>query len=161
MILEDRRGPQSPETHIKPNLCQCPRLSFYRPTAGPTAPYGQLDQQVDDDTLLNHARRIQVRAVRKMGELLEAIEPATGKTKAGGDSPFSRTKAAENAGLSRDQQNKLSASLVFPRSCSTNGLSLRHCRRRWKLECKITILVLPEPPRILASHNCRKAEPPQ
>ena len=106
MILEDRRGPQSPETHIKLNQCQCPRLSFYRPTAGPTAPYGQLDQQVDDDTLLNHARRIQVRAVRRMGELLEAIEPGQGardgKREEAGCHSF-RTDVARSAGLSEHQ----------------------------------------------------------
>ena len=39
-----------------------------------------------------------------MGELLEAIEPATGKTKRDGDGPFSKTKAAEDAGISMRQR---------------------------------------------------------
>ena len=58
---------------------------------------------------MNHARRIQVRAVRRMGELLEAIEPATGQhlpnIKGRGAPTFeSRTEVARSAGLSKDQQ---------------------------------------------------------
>lgn len=52
------------------------------------------------------ADRIQARAIRRCGELLREIKPATGAhLKRGGDSPLSRKIAAKNAGLS-DAQRK-------------------------------------------------------
>ena len=49
---------------------------------------------------MNHARRIQFRAVRRMGELREAIEPGkTGPKAALGSNPqLSRRKVAKDAG---------------------------------------------------------------
>ena len=51
------------------------------------------------------ADRIQARAIRRCGELLKAITPAKNQHDgAKGDAPPSRTKAATNAGMSRDQK---------------------------------------------------------
>jgi hypothetical protein len=53
------------------------------------------------------ATRIQLRAVRRCGELLKAIAPkeTLGRPKVGGPPPpFTRTQAAADAGLSRDQK---------------------------------------------------------
>lgn len=53
---------------------------------------------------MSMAMRIQVRAVRRCGELLNAIEPATGAHLKSGSAPtLSRKQAAKDAGLSRDQ----------------------------------------------------------
>ena len=55
---------------------------------------------------MNHARRIQARAVRRMRELLEAIEPGQGardgKREEAGCHPF-RTNIARSARLSEHQ----------------------------------------------------------
>ena len=48
---------------------------------------------------MNHARRMQVRAVRRMGEPLEAIEPAKNQHDVGRSAP-NRTRVAREAGLS-------------------------------------------------------------
>jgi len=55
---------------------------------------------------MNHARQFQVRAVRRMGELLDAIEPGQGardeKREEAGCHPF-RTNIARSARLSEHQ----------------------------------------------------------
>lgn len=67
-------------------------------------------KQADDDELMNHARRIQVRAVRRMGELLEAIEPRPGartdKPRVGAHPRLTRAEATNQAGLSEHQQKR-------------------------------------------------------
>jgi hypothetical protein len=50
------------------------------------------------------ATRIQLRAVRRCGELLKAIALAKNQHDARGSDPPSRTKAASNAGLSDHQR---------------------------------------------------------
>lgn len=67
-------------------------------------------RQADDETLLLTAMRIRARAIRRMGEVLEEIEPASGgdrkseEYQAGSASPLiSRKDAAEAAGISPDQ----------------------------------------------------------
>jgi hypothetical protein len=53
------------------------------------------------------ADRIQARAIRRCGELLRAIEAKAGRPKGnGGGAPtITRTQAAKDAGLSRDQRH--------------------------------------------------------
>jgi hypothetical protein len=63
--------------------------------------------QAKDKTLLNDARRIRARAIRREGELLKEIEPAKGgdRKSTGGRPPFdSRKSVAQAAGLSENQQ---------------------------------------------------------
>jgi len=52
------------------------------------------------------ADRIQARAIRRCGELLQKIESAAGRPKGNrvGDRPISKTAAADDAGLSRHQK---------------------------------------------------------
>jgi hypothetical protein len=56
-------------------------------------------RQAKDDALQNYALRIKVRAIRRCGELLSSI-PA----KARSGQPSERAKAADAAGMSRDQR---------------------------------------------------------
>jgi len=61
-------------------------------------------KQANDDELVHMATRIQLRAVRRCGELLRSIAPATNQHDArAGDHP-SRTQAATDAGLSVHQR---------------------------------------------------------
>jgi len=60
-------------------------------------------KQADDETLFKMARRIQARAVQRCGELLKQID-ARGEHMKSGGAPISRREAADNAGLSKDQQ---------------------------------------------------------
>lgn len=68
-------------------------------------------KQSKDDELMKMATRIRDRAIRRAGELLKQIEPATGKNNQyaqvksdGGDTFQSRQEAAEQAGMSKRQQ---------------------------------------------------------
>lgn len=60
----------------------------------------------DDETLLNYAKRIQGRAVRRMGELLKTLDARGDHRKTEGDhsSSISQREAANAAGLSPHQQ---------------------------------------------------------
>ena len=64
-------------------------------------------RQAEDTTLEHHAARIRARAIRRAGELLNAIQPQPGKRtdkpRAGTDS---RSEAARKAGLSHRQQHQ-------------------------------------------------------
>jgi hypothetical protein len=86
-------------------------LSF--PTNSRTAPRPRAPAsgcQADDGTLRKLADRIQARAVRRCGELLKQLDGRQGPNlpgaKSGGAPTFSplRREAAEQAGLSKDQQ---------------------------------------------------------
>lgn len=63
-------------------------------------------KQAQDETLLNMARRIQMRAYQRVGELLKQYEPARGRQPENGSSPsrFTRTDAADDAGLSERER---------------------------------------------------------
>ena len=60
--------------------------------------------------------------MRRAGELLKQIEPATGKTNGEGDRPFSRTDAAGQAGLSSHQQKQ---AVCNPHRIRSRTLTLR------------------------------------
>lgn len=53
---------------------------------------------------MNHAQRIQARAVRRAGELLEAMESGRGNNQHGVVAHTTRTEAAAKAGMSKHQQ---------------------------------------------------------
>ncbi|WP_191284951.1 hypothetical protein [Aliiroseovarius zhejiangensis] len=64
-------------------------------------------KQAQDEELEAYARRIRNRAIRRMGEVLQNIEPAANHhgNSTGGDAPTtSRAQAAREAGISKDQQ---------------------------------------------------------
>ncbi|MER8570636.1 hypothetical protein NKH19_00725 [Mesorhizobium sp. M1338] len=63
-------------------------------------------RQADDDTLLDYAMRVKARAVRRAGELLKEFD-GKGRnqfSKDGGGAPTTQRQAAEEAGMSKDQQ---------------------------------------------------------
>jgi len=65
-------------------------------------------KQAEDDALLKTAARIRACAIRRCGELLRAIKAASNQhdsaSRARGGAPTSRSQAARDAGLSRDQK---------------------------------------------------------
>lgn len=65
-------------------------------------------RQANDDELFKMARRIQTRAIRRCGELLKQIDGRGRPPEIRGGTPpnLSQRKAAEKAGLSKDQQKQ-------------------------------------------------------
>jgi hypothetical protein len=101
--------PQAYEA-AKAALANCASIDECKDWGDKAAALASYAKQADDDTLRKHAERIQARAIRRCGELLKQIEPASKhnaqKTK-GGQPPFvSRTDAARQAGLSEHQQKQ-------------------------------------------------------
>src|SRR5262245_25428783 len=73
-------------------------------------------KQAGDTTLRQTADRIQARAIRRCGELLRQIRPDRGgrpaSEKLGGAPPqVSRSQAARDAGMSRDQKHTASVAV--------------------------------------------------
>jgi len=89
-------------------IAACDRLDECQDWADKAAALASYAKQANDDELVHMATRIQLRAVRRCGELLRAIEPSPGGRPSetrGGDPPsLSRSQAAHDAGLSRDQK---------------------------------------------------------
>jgi hypothetical protein len=64
-------------------------------------------RQLNDEALMAHCQRIQARAIRRAGEVLDEIEPAANQHDArarDGAGPSSRSEAATAAGLSPHQR---------------------------------------------------------
>jgi hypothetical protein len=67
-------------------------------------------RQAHDETMLKMATRIQGRAMRRAGEILQEIKPSAGartdlEPSMGAHTRLTRTQAATDAGLSRNQKN--------------------------------------------------------
>lgn len=91
----------------KTALANCDKIDECKDWADKAAAMASYAKQADDDSLMNHAKRIRVRAIRRAGKLLEQIQPAPGRQKnRGGGSPNSRRAAARSAGMSEDQQKQ-------------------------------------------------------
>ena len=89
----------------KSALAECARIDECKDWADKMAAMASYAKQAKDDGLHKMAIRIQARAIRRCGELLQAIMPAKNQYEnARGSGPPSRTQAAEDAGLSRDQR---------------------------------------------------------
>lgn len=90
-------------------LANCTEVDECQDWADKAAALASYARQADDDTLLNHARRIQGRAVRRAGELLKQFD-ARGDNKKmesaldGTSFPPTQRQVAESAGLSKKQQ---------------------------------------------------------
>lgn len=100
-----------PATYIKARmaLTECDRLDECQSWADKAAALASYAKQAHDSTLLAMAKRIQARAVRRCGELLQQIEPAQGgdRRSKGGHAPVdSRKAAASDAGLSEHQRKQ-------------------------------------------------------
>ncbi len=87
-------------------LAECERIDECKDWADRMAALASYARQAEDDSLFLLARRIQVRAVRRSGELLRQFD-GRGRPKNGRGAPTilppSRQQVAAAAGLSRDQ----------------------------------------------------------
>lgn len=89
-------------------LEECSQVDECKDWADKAQAIASYARQANDDGLYVMARRIQGRAVRRMGELLKPFQ-ATNQHEAnarGGDSPSTQRQAAESAGLSKDQEKQ-------------------------------------------------------
>jgi hypothetical protein len=109
-IMEHLPPGHLPEAYenAKVALSRCAKVDECKSWADKAEALASYAKQANDNTLRQLADRIQARAIRREGELLEEIEAAkTGpKPKNSGEAPLpnsGRFAAAERAGLSRDQ----------------------------------------------------------
>lgn len=87
-------------------LVACQRIDECKDWADKAAALASYAKQADDQTLHTMAVRIQARAMRRAGELLEEFQSVGGRpSKTSGGAPTSsQRKAAKDAGLSKDQE---------------------------------------------------------
>ena len=64
--------------NAKSALSECARIDECKDWADKAAALASYARMANDDSLLKHARRIQARAVRRMGELLKQVDPGKG-----------------------------------------------------------------------------------
>ena len=87
-------------------LAECHKIDECKDWASKAEALASYARQMDDDTLLNFAKRIQARAIRRAGELLKEFQSPGART----DQPTvdigprSQRQAAEAAGLSERQE---------------------------------------------------------
>lgn len=100
-----------PETyeHARNALDKCSRIDECAEWANKAEALASYAKQAHDDALRKMADRIQARAIRRCGELLRAIKAGTGgrperEKPVGAPPQVSRSQAARDAGLSRDQK---------------------------------------------------------
>lgn len=102
----------------KQALAQCTRVDECKDWADKAIALASYARQADDDTLVNHARRIQARAVRRCGELLGEFDgrgrPPKKIDPEGNILPPSKRQAAAGAGLSEKQQARAVAVANVP-----------------------------------------------
>jgi hypothetical protein len=97
-----------PETYerAKTALAECSSIDECKDWSDKAAALASYAKMSDDDTLRKYAERIQARAIRRCGELLRQIEPASGARTdlepSKGD--HTRLSMAEQAGMSKHQQ---------------------------------------------------------
>lgn len=91
-------------------LANCERLDECQQWADKAEALASYAKQAEDASLREYADRIQARAVRRCGELLQQVAPGTGKnqTEREGASPLAVTRksAAEMAGMSPHQRKQ-------------------------------------------------------
>lgn len=102
--ISQARIPQT-YANAKSALSSCVTIDECKGWADKAAALASYAKQAGDDTLMNMAARIKGRAIRRAGELLEQIKPATGAhLKSDGAGTLSRKAVAEQAGMSKRQQ---------------------------------------------------------
>jgi len=90
----------------KAALAECVRIDECKDWADKAEALASYARQADDETLMKQAIRVRDRAIRRAGELLKQIEPATGAhLKSAGGHTLSRKQAASDAGMSRHQMH--------------------------------------------------------
>lgn len=87
-------------------LSECVRVDECKDWADKAAALASYAKQADDDRLMKTAMRIQARAIRRAGELLETFNKGVGRPKENGTGAdtISQRKAAERAGMSKRQE---------------------------------------------------------
>ena len=86
-------------------LAECERIDECKEWADKAAALASYAKQAEDQTLMNHAMRIQGRASRRIGELLKQFDARGGdRSKSAATDTFAQRDAAEDAGLSKRQQ---------------------------------------------------------
>jgi hypothetical protein len=92
--------------NAKVALQACVKLDECQTWANKAEAMASYARQSEDDEMRKMADRIQARAVKRCGALLQEIKPSPGRQKeSGGTLPrFSRTQAARDAGMSDDQR---------------------------------------------------------
>jgi hypothetical protein len=89
-------------------LATCERIDECKDWADKAQAMASYARQAKDESLRKHADRIQARAIRRCGELLQQLPADKGgrPPETRGDAPpsLTRTQAAVDAGLSRDQR---------------------------------------------------------
>jgi hypothetical protein len=99
------RLPQTYE-NAKSALANCAQLDECQDWADKAAALASYAKQANDDEMMKMATRIRDRAIRRAGELLKQIEPATGAhRKSTGTDTLSRKAAAGQAGMSKRQKD--------------------------------------------------------
>lgn len=104
--VADAKLPQTYE-RAKTAISECSRIDECKDWADKAQALASYARQAKDDSMRKMADRIQARAIRRAGELLKQVEPATGRnlpnvSKMAGPS---RSEAAAEAGLSERQRN--------------------------------------------------------
>jgi hypothetical protein len=104
---------QLPETYerAKTALAECSSIDECKDWSDKAAALASYAKMSDDDTLRKYAERIQARAIRRCGELLRQIEPASGtrtdiEPREGDHPRLTRAGIAEQAGMSSHQQKQ-------------------------------------------------------
>jgi hypothetical protein len=91
----------------KSALAACNQIDECKDWADKAAALASYAKQADDDSLQKLALRIQARAIRRCGELLQTFQSPGARTdKPSGDAPtrLTQRQAADAAGLSKDQE---------------------------------------------------------
>jgi hypothetical protein len=91
-------------TLAKRALTECEKIDECKGWADKAAALASYAKQSKDESLFKAAVRIQARAIRRCGELLKEFEPAKNQHDAQAAGGPSRTKAAQEAGLSKRQE---------------------------------------------------------
>jgi hypothetical protein len=91
----------------KTALAQCAKIDECKDYADKAQALAVYAAQAEDESLLNYAKRIRARAIRRQGELLKEIKPAKGSNqniRVGAHPKVTRKSVAASAGLSEEQQ---------------------------------------------------------
>lgn len=100
--------PQAYE-RAKVALSQCSQVDECKDWADKAHALASYAKQANDETLMKYAKRIQLRAYRRAGELLKQFDGRHGQnlpnSKSIGDNTFSQSQAAKEAGLSKHQKD--------------------------------------------------------
>jgi hypothetical protein len=103
--------------NAKRALAECVRIDEAKDWTDKAIALACYAKQANDDKLLAMSNRIKARAVLRMGELFNEIEPGINRydSRQGGESPANRKEAADAAGVSQDQRKQAQRIANLPR----------------------------------------------